>query len=52
MSVNELISSFESVDPFILRMQILTLEGKGLVKKTKLGYILTEKAKERLQKKD
>jgi Mn-dependent DtxR family transcriptional regulator len=52
MSVDELASSFEGVDPFMLKMQILTLEGKGLVKKTDRGYILTEKGKERLQNKN
>lgn len=52
MSADELISSFEGVDPFTLKMQILTLEGKGLVKKTEIGYILTDKGKERLQNKD
>lgn len=52
MSVDELARSFQGLDPFMLKMQILTLEGKGLVKKTELGYILTEKGKERLQNKD
>jgi hypothetical protein len=52
MSTDELTCSLERRDPFTLRMQILTLEGKGHVKKTELGYILTEKGKERLQEKD
>ena len=52
MSVDEMISSFEAVDPFMLKTQTITLEGKGLIKKTKIGYILTEKGKERLQNKD
>ena len=52
MSVDELARSFQGLDPFMLKMQILTLEGKGLVKKTELGYILTEKGKERLHNKD
>ena len=50
MSVDELARSFQGLDPFMLKMQILTLEGKVLVKRTELGYILTEKGKERLQK--
>ena len=44
----ELVGSFQALDPFTLKMQILTLEGKGLIRKTQHGYILTEKAKKRL----
>jgi predicted transcriptional regulator len=52
MSVHELVSSLEALDPFTLKMQILTLEGKGLLKKTELGYSLTKKGKERIHNKD
>jgi hypothetical protein len=52
MSVHELVSSMEALDPFTLKMQILTLEGKGLLKKTELGYSLTKKGKERIHNKD
>lgn len=44
----ELVGSFQAPDPFTLKMQILTLEGKGLIRKTQHGYILTEKGKRRL----
>lgn len=44
----ELVGSFQAQDPFTLKMHILTLEGKGLIKKTQQGYILTEKGRERL----
>lgn len=44
----ELVGSFQAQDPFTLKMQILTLEGKGLIRKTQHGFILTEKGKERL----
>ncbi|AFU57472.1 hypothetical protein Ngar_c05290 [Candidatus Nitrososphaera gargensis Ga9.2] len=49
MSVDELISALGSFDSFTLRRQILTLEGKGLVKKSERGYMLTEKGKQKLQ---
>lgn len=49
-SIDELISALNTFDPFILRRQILTLEGKGLVKKSECGFILTEKDKKRLQR--
>jgi repressor of nif and glnA expression len=49
-SIDELISALNTFDPFILRRQILTLEGKGLVKKSECGFILTEKGKKRLQR--
>ena len=51
MSVHELaelICSFQVLDPFTLKMLILTREGKGLIRKTQHGYILTDKGKERL----
>ena len=44
----ELVGSFQAQDPFTLKMQILTLEGKGLIMKTQHGFILTEKGKARL----
>lgn len=50
MSIDELISALGTFDPFILRRQMLTLEGKGLIKKGEHGFILTEKGKERLQR--
>jgi repressor of nif and glnA expression len=50
MSIDELISALNTFDPFVLRRQILTLEGKGLVKKSECGFILTEKGKKRLQR--
>ncbi len=33
MSVDEMISSFEAVDPFMLKTQTITLEGKGLLRR-------------------
>ncbi len=47
---NELVSSFERIDPCMLKKRILILDEKGLLKKTELGYSLTEKGKERLRK--
>lgn len=44
----ELVGLFQAPDPFTLKMQILTLQGKGLIRKTRHGYILTEKGKRRL----
>lgn len=49
MSVDELISALGSFDSFTLRRQILTIEGKGFVKKSERGYVVTEKGKQKLQ---
>lgn len=48
MSIDELIGALGTFDPFILR-QVLTLEGKGLIKKVELGFYLDIK-KERLRR--
>ncbi len=49
MSVDGLISVLDSFDSFTLRRQILTMEGKGLVKRSEHGYVLTEKGKQKLR---
>lgn len=52
VSRQELASSIgKQEDEFDTRMWLLTLEGKGFIKMTESGYILTVKGRQRLQNK-